>query len=235
MSNNMIAVWGAPGRGKTTVAVNLAAALAKENTVLLVSCNLWFPEIQMPFGQVVKESGSISRLAVASCAPYDLFTQVHDLKNLQLLTLPDDHGQLFGDYWNGETAAQLYAQIDRCAFNYVIVDGASQPDNPISTLGLERAALLLHVGGFGVSGLFWQRAMQPLREGLRLDAKTTYAANRFDGPLYSHIEPELTLPEVEDMERFPAQGKTAFGSGPKKYARAIGKLAEIVQKEAALR
>ena len=139
MSNNMIAVWGAPGSGKTTVAVNLAAALAKEDTVLLVSSNLWFPEVQLHFGQVVKEENSLARLTREGFELYELFTQVKGCANLQLLTLPDNYNQLFGDYLSRELAESLYRQLDRYRFAHIIVDGSSAPDNPLSTLGLQQA------------------------------------------------------------------------------------------------
>jgi len=132
----MTAVWGPPGSGKTTLAANLAACLAKEDTVLLVSSNLWFPEIQLHFGQVVQEQNSLARLPQEGYAMYELFTPVKGNANLQLLTLPDDYSELFGDYLNGQLAESLFEQIGRYRFAQVIVDCSAAPDNPISTLAL---------------------------------------------------------------------------------------------------
>lgn len=58
IQHRVIAVWGSPGSGKTTLAVNLAAILAEEgNLVCLVSSND-HGELQTFFGQAIpKEKG----------------------------------------------------------------------------------------------------------------------------------------------------------------------------------
>jgi len=231
LTNNMIAVWGAPGSGKTTLAVNLAACLSQKNTVLLISSNLWFPEIQLHFGQVVKAQNSISGLQQGEHELYELFTPVRGNANLQLLTLPDDHSQLFGDYLDGQLAASLFQQIDKYRFDQVIVDGSAAPNNPLSTIALNQAETVLHTVAPTIGGLFWFRAMQPLREALRLDAKTKYIANQPDGNrLYDGVEPDFELPFVEGMERYAGQGKTAFAGKQKKYSKAIREIAEGVSR-----
>ena len=231
----MIAVWGATGSGKTTLAVNLAAALAKEDTVLLVSSNLWFPEVQLHFGQVVKEENSLARLTREGFELYELFTPVKGMANLQLLTLPDDYSQLFGDYMSHELAASLFAQLDRYRFANIIVDGSSTPDNPLSTLALHQAQTLLHICSPAVTGLFWWRAMKPLRDALNLDKKSLYIANCPDnGKLYGEIEPDFNLPQVDQMEQYLAQNRTAFVANQRKYAGRIKELAAELMKEAVI-
>jgi|GEM_PF-2881395 len=228
----MTAIWGPPDGGKTTLAANLAACLAREDTVLLVSSNLWFPEIQLHFGQVVPEQNSLARLPQEGCAMYELFTPVKGNANLQLLTLPDDYGELFGDYLNSGLAENLFEQIGRYRFAQVIVDCSAVPDNPISTLALHQAETVLHVGTPAIAGLFWYRAMKPLREALALDKKSRFVANHADnGLIYGDIEPDFQLPEIEQMGQYAAQGKTAFAAGVRKYAARIKEIAGAIQRE----
>jgi MinD-like ATPase involved in chromosome partitioning or flagellar assembly len=235
LSNKLITVWGAPGSGKTTVAVNLAAALAKEDTVLLISSNLWFPEIQLHYGQVVKEENSLARLTREGFELYELFTPVKGMTNLQLLTLPDDYVNLFGDYMNKQLADSLFQQLDRYRFASIVVDGSAMPDNALSTIALSHATTILHVCRPNVSGLFWRRAMQHLRDALSLDKKTLYIANCPDNSLlYGEIEPDYELPYVEQMEQYLSQNKTAFAANQRKYAARIKDIAAAVQREVRL-
>ena len=235
MSNKIIVTWGAPRAGKTTLAVNLAAALAKEDTVLLVSSNLWFPELQLHFGQVVKEENSLARLTREGFELYELFTPVKGMANLQLLTLPDNYSQLFGDYMNHELASSLFQQLERYRFAHIIVDGSAAPDNPLSTLALHQAQTVLHLCRPVVTGLFWYRAIRPLRDALSLDKKSLYIANCPDnGKLYGEIEPDFELPEVEQMEQYLSQNRTAFAANQRKYAGRVKEIAAELQKGASL-
>ena len=59
MNAKIITVWGANGSGKTTVAANLAAALADRDLMVgIISSKLTYGELQSIFGKRVEPSFS---------------------------------------------------------------------------------------------------------------------------------------------------------------------------------
>ncbi len=60
MNAKIITVWGANGSGKTTVAVNLAAAIAARNLmVCVISSKLYYGELQIMFGKRIESDKGI--------------------------------------------------------------------------------------------------------------------------------------------------------------------------------
>ena len=74
--------------------------------------------------------------------------------------------------------------------------------------------------------------MQPLRDALSLDKKTLYLANCPDnGQLYGQVEPDFDLPEVEQMEQYLAQGRTALAANQRKYSSRLHEIAKAMARE----
>ena len=65
MNAKIITVWGANGSGKTTVAVNLAVALAERDLMVgIISSKLIYGELQSVFGKRVENEKGIYTTSV---------------------------------------------------------------------------------------------------------------------------------------------------------------------------
>ena len=74
MNAKIITVWGANGSGKTTVAVNLAAALADRDMMVgIISSKLTYGELQSVFGKRIEPEKGIYKAISNGCNTKNMF------------------------------------------------------------------------------------------------------------------------------------------------------------------
>ncbi|PID97709.1 MAG: hypothetical protein CSA82_02810 [Actinobacteria bacterium] len=130
----VIAVWGPPGApGRSTTAINLAAALGKKNRVLLLDADTANPSVAHMLGQAVDASALAAltrRVARGMLTPSDIHRASIDISHegFSLLT-----GLSVPQRWKevAPTAMNAIISTARSCADYVIVDLASGSLDPV--------------------------------------------------------------------------------------------------------
>jgi polysaccharide biosynthesis transport protein len=148
-----------PGEGKTTVALNLAIALAREKPrVLLLECDMRRPRLKHILGAAFSgdPANGVSKVLVGDAELQDVVGHLAALPNLDIALcgpVPPNPAELMG----AERFRQVIAQAKQ-TYDYVILD--SPP-----LLHVADAAIL---AGVGVPLLFVVRLFRTTRHDLRL-------------------------------------------------------------------
>ncbi|SHN87911.1 hypothetical protein [Desulfitobacterium chlororespirans] len=166
MNNQLIAVWGSPGSGKTTISAKLARWLAgKQKTVVLVLCDLLCPSLPVLLPKVDPKEKSLG--ALLSNPDLDQGAL------LAHLTLPQGDylgvvgykkGENFITYpqYLMEQALDLLVLL-RHRVDYVIVDCSSDlTDDNLSVAALRNADQVLRCGTADLKGLSFFDAQLPV-------------------------------------------------------------------------
>lgn len=172
-----IAVWGHDGR--TTCAVNLAwmlAAAQPDRLICLLSSNLVYGDIQAFFKQSIRADrglGCTFEQPVQDClwkaAPEGTGFQIF------LLSLANESDAMdLEDFTLDHTEALYSNLLSLNSFDYLIVDGSRDPQNPIGSVGLDQAQQILCLHRPSIASYQWYRSMTTLRVQLGLDAKLTH-------------------------------------------------------------
>jgi MinD-like ATPase involved in chromosome partitioning or flagellar assembly len=162
----MIAAWGSSGSGKTTVALALAAALAKlKQNIIIISGDLSTPAMPVfiPTEQNLTAKHSLGALLTADKISFDtLKDKIHIHPN-------SDHIGFMG-LVSGETPI-LYKSFERAKiiellhilhnseFNYIIFDCISNPVNDqLTLLAMEMSDFTLRIITPDVKGLEFEKS-----------------------------------------------------------------------------
>lgn len=132
-----------PAEGKTTIAVNVAAALAEDGkTVLLVDCDLRHPSIASKLG--IEGGAGLSHVLSGQAVPRDV-VQAYWKKNLHILPAgkrPANASILLGSELMKEVLEQALRQYD-----YVLLDTAPlEVSNDAAVFGRQADGIVLVVG-----------------------------------------------------------------------------------------
>ena len=161
MNAKVIAVWGANGSGKTTTAVNLAFSLSQRNfTVGLISSNIYYGEMQMLCGCNVPDDRGIYHALMGG-----------ETKNMLVQA--------------GKTSVSAKSVKDmlddaNMRFDYLVIDGNTDLNNPISSIGMTEADKLLVVHRPSVKDCLWHDSMRNVFDLLNLSYKTAHILNAHD-------------------------------------------------------
>ena len=159
MNAKVIAVWGANGSGKTTTAVNLAFSLSQRNfTVGLISSNIYYGEMQMLCGCNVPDDRGIYH-ALMGGETKNMLVQAGKT-SVFVLSVPD--------------------KFDAMRFDYLVIDGNTDLNNPISSIGMTEADKLLVVHRPSVKDCLWHDSMRNVFDLLNLSYKTAHILNAHD-------------------------------------------------------
>lgn len=148
----VITVFGAKdGLGKTTLAVNLAVALAKKkNKVVLLDYDFQFGDLTSYLGQYPKNS--ILELVQEQGNPNaDLIRQFLTLHESGVSFLPAPHSPEYAGSVTVEQAERIISSL-RVYYDYVIIDCPSGFDN-LSTTCLDCASMILFLSARDIPGL----------------------------------------------------------------------------------
>ena len=172
MSGKIISVWGNGNSGKTTFAVNLACALANRNCLVgLISSNLVHGDLQIFFGQSVpSEKGLFRGLNDDNPNIGEKFVEYEASKNLFFLSIPNHYTGLICDGISIQSVERLMTAAS-LVFDILIVDGAGDINNPVSSTSLWLAERIYTLYKPSVSAKMWHKAVEDFVTELHIAGK----------------------------------------------------------------
>lgn len=195
-----IAVWGAPGVGKTTLATKLAGIVHdKGGSAIVVYADMDIPALPSIFpDKKKKELVSVGvPLSKADMEKADVLKQIvtNPSKNqLGFLGFTDGENRFSYPRYDEEQVQTLFAILGRMA-KYLIVDCTSSLDNPISSCAVKSADEVLRVFSPTLKSICWQSSQLPLY------ADPVYRLDRQKNGLNS--TEELFMPVEEAKAHIP--------------------------------
>lgn len=180
MNAKIIAIWGASGMGKTTVAVNLALAIAERNYMVgIISSKLYYGEIQGLFGSHLENDKGIYKAISNGNNTKNMFEMAKGKSNVFFLSVPNAFDGMLLTAVSGETAKELIEDA-AMRFDYLIIDGSEELNNPISSVGLTLANQIYIVHTPSVKDCLWQMSMSNTMQLLHLSDRIAHILNAYD-------------------------------------------------------
>ena len=175
MNAKVIAVWGANGSGKTTTAVNLAFSLSQRNfTVGLISSNIYYGEMQMLCGCNIPDDRGIYH-ALMGGETKNMLVQAGKT-SVFVLSVPDKFDAMQLTTISAKSVKDMLDDANM-RFDYLVIDGNTDLNNPISSLGMTEADKLLVVHRPSVKDCLWCDSMRNVFDLLNLSYKTAHILN----------------------------------------------------------
>ena len=180
--NQVLAVWGSPGSGKSTVAVKLAKYLAgKKRNVILLTCDM-----TAPMGSVLaaaQVTQSLVRHNLITHKKYDYLTLMGMLRGENEYTYPP---------YNAKQATELITCLREMA-PYVIIDCGSYIANDIlSAIALMESDAVLRLVNCDLKSISYLSSQLPLLRDNKWDADKQYK-------IASNIKPNEASEHVEQV------------------------------------
>ena len=192
----VLAVWGSPGAGKTTVAVKLAQYLAaRKKNVSLLLCDMTAPMLPCicPPGDLGSGHSLGSILAATHVTP-NLVRQnsvVHKhLDYLLMLGMQKGENEYTYPPYHAKQATELIACLRGIA-PYIIIDCGSYIANDIlSAIALMEADSVLRLAGCDLKSISYLSSQLPLLQDYAWDADKQYrvASNIRSNEASEHVE-----------------------------------------------
>lgn len=233
---SITAIWGPPGSGKTSLAIDLAYALSKGgNSVCLIS-----PE---PFS----EMSALLSLKITKQQSID--AAYHAIGNLKQ-TVCKVEGLLFvlaapyyADAFEGDASLSEVKNLigeTKATFDCVIVDCPAHTHNSFAAWALNQADTVLLLTGFRSSSGMWNRAYQ---RAIRVFEDKTIPVcvqgdSSFDYRALNRLielNPSIWVPYYPEADAARRMRRTLYDSGGKlgkTYNAAIDEICNEVRKEA---
>ena len=170
-----ITVWGSNNSGKTTFAVNLACALSKQDKLVgFISSNLIYGELQTFFGQMVPSTkGLFEALNTENPNIGEKFIDYGESKNLFFLSVPTQYSGLLCDSVTIEDLEQMMNAAS-IVFDVLLVDGATELNNPVSSVGLWLADTIFTLHRPSIATQMWYKGVSDFVRELHLAEKQTH-------------------------------------------------------------
>jgi MinD-like ATPase involved in chromosome partitioning or flagellar assembly len=236
MDANLIAVWGRSSSGKSTLAVNLACALAKTRCVGLISSNLQYGHLQGFFGQTILNGRGLLNALENPSDTKEYFWKAGSsglLENIFLLTVPNDYTGLQADSVTMDAVEDVLEHA-RAIFDVLIVDGCEEITNPISSVSIAKARQVIVLHRQSVASGLWYRSMGDFLFQLHLESKLLHIIQETPGSIHEYasalrVQPKLELPYVSDAQGLEDSGVPVYldRNGP---SRRYGKAVELLAK-----
>ena len=232
MNAKIITVWGANSCGKTTVSANLAAAIADRNFMTcVISSKLIYGEMQSVFGKRVEQDRGIYK-AISGGGTRNMF-EATDNPNLFFLSPPNFFDAMLLTAVSADSIKEL---IEDCAirFDYIIIDGSEELNNPISSIGLTMSNKIIRVYKVCAKDCIWHNAVENLTSLLHIRNKTINVINGYDKTCDkmaflsgTNIKPDFELPYVANCSTLINSGKLIINSksGGGQYKKVLQRLA----------
>lgn len=241
--NQMLAVWGSPSSGKTTVAVKIAARLAmQKRDVALLLCDMNTPMLPCicPPGDLEEEHSLGSILAAThvseSLVRHNCITHKH-FRHLTILGMRKGENEYTYPPYERTQAEELLQCLRRIA-PYIVIDCGSYIANDIlSAIALMEADAVLRLVNCDLKSISYLSSQLPLLRESKWDADKQYkiASNVRPNEASSHMEQVLgsvsfQVPHSEEVFTQFLEGKL-FGELTKKDSRGFRKSIEAITKE----
>lgn len=218
MNAKIITVWGPNGSGKTTVAANLAAALADRDFMVgLISSKLCYGELQSVFGKRIETDKGIYKAISNGCSTKNMFEATYN-PNLFILAPPNEFDGLLLTAISADTVQELI-EDSTIRFDYIIIDGSEELNNPISSLGLSLSDKIVRVYKVCTKDCIWHKAMNNLTDLIHIRDKTVTVINGYDKSCDKlaflsglEVKPDFELPFIENCATLTNSGKLIYNS-----------------------
>ncbi len=180
MSAKIITVWGSNGSGKTSVAANLGYAIAERNFMVgIISSKIYYGELQSVFGKRLEADKGIYKAISSDCNTKNMFELAHNGSNLFFLSVPNGFDGMLLTALSGDTVKDLIEDA-AMRFDYIIIDGSEELNNPISSIGLTMANKVVVVHKASTKDCIWQSSMENTMQLLNLNNKSIHILNGYD-------------------------------------------------------
>jgi len=236
MNAKIITIWGANGSGKTTVAVNLAAALAdRDYMVGIISSKLLYGELQSFFGKRVEPEKGIYKAISNGCNTKNMF-ETTDNPNLFILSPPNVFDGMLLTAISADTVKDLI-EDSTIRFDYIIIDGSEELNNPVSSIGLTMSNKIVRVYKVCAKDCIWHKAMENLTNLIHIRSKTITVINAYDKSCDKlaflngiNIKPDFELPYIVNCPVLANSGKLVYNSKlvNNQYKKTVQKIASQV-------
>jgi cellulose biosynthesis protein BcsQ len=223
----MLAVWGSPGSGKTTVSVRLAKYLADhKRDVALLLCDMTAPMLPCvcPPAELECERSLGSILAAAHITDTLVRQNCVTLKKMSHLTLI---GMLKGENvftyppYTQELAAELLDHLRDVAPTIIVDCGSYIAHDVLSAVALLSADSVLRLVNCDLKSVSYLSSQLPLLKEQKWDADKQYkaASDVKSNQAGEHIEQVLgsvafQIPHSSELENLALEGKPAGRAGP---------------------
>ena len=236
MSGKVITVWGAAGSGKTTVAVNLAAAISQRNLMVgIISSKFCYGEMQSLFGKRVENDKGMYRAMLNGCNMKNMFSETGN-PNLFFLSVPNGFDGMLLSAVSGDTVNELISN-SLIMFDYVIIDGSEELNNPVSSIGLTLASKVVTVHRASAKDSIWFSSMHNMQSVLHIKDKSVHVLNAYDktcdkaafiGSIDAKMEFEL--PYIQNAKILENSGRLIYDSPVSAgvYKKTVQRLASVV-------
>ncbi len=241
--NQMLAVWGSPGSGKTTVAVKLAARLAgQKRDVALLLCDMNTPMLPCicPPGELEEEHSLGSILAAAhvseSLVRHNCITHKR-FRHLTILGMRKGENEYTYPPYERTQAEELLSCLRKIA-PYIVIDCGSYIANDIlSAIALMESDAVLRLVNCDLKSISYLSSQLPLLRESQWDAEKQYkvASNVRPNEASGHIEQVLgsvtfQIPHSEEVASQVLEGNL-FKELSLKDSRGFRKSIESITKE----
>ncbi|WP_283608481.1 AAA family ATPase [Faecalispora anaeroviscerum] len=239
----VLAVWGSPGSGKTTVAVKLAKHLAdRHKNVVLLLCDMTAPmlpcicppadlECEKSLGSILAATHVTDTLIKQNCVTHkkiNYLTLVGMLKGENMFTYPP---------YNAELATELI-ECMRDIAPYIIIDcGSTIATDILSAVALMEADSVLRLVNCDLKSVSYLSSQLPLLKDNKWDAEKQYkaASNVKTNEASENIEQVLgsvafKIPHSDELENQALAGDL-FRDLALKDSRRFRKEIEKISKE----
>lgn len=242
-ANKVLAVWGSPGCGKTTVAVKLAAYLAQQKRdVVLLLCDMNTPMLPCicPPGDLEEEHSLGSILAAShvseSLVRHNCITH-RKFRHLAIIGMRKGENEYTYPPYE-RTQAEELLQCLRNIAPYVIIDcGSSIANDILSAIALLKSDAVLRMVNCDLKSISYLSSQLPLLKESKWDAEKQYkvASNVYPNEASGHMEQVLgsvsfRIPHSEEVASQILEGNL-FKELGLKDSRAFRKSLEAIARE----
>jgi AbrB family looped-hinge helix DNA binding protein len=160
-----IAIWGAPGSGKTSLSVVLAKLLSKNNNVLILNSDICVPVISLVLPSI-DSNGSIGKVLNASSITEDIVAQNINLcpKNdrIGVLGMGFDKNCLTYQPFDRSSCEKLFS-VAKSLCDFLIIDCVSLlTADMLSVIALEQVDKVIRVSCIDNKSEIFMRAQMPV-------------------------------------------------------------------------
>ena len=159
-----------------------------------------------------------------------------DNPNLFILSPPNVFDGMLLTAISADTVKELI-EDSRIRFDYIIIDGSEELNNPVSSIGLTMSNKIVRVYKVCAKDCIWHKAMENLTDLIHIRSKTITIINGYDKSCDKmaflsglDVKPDFELPFISNCQTLTNSGKLIYNSKlvNAHYKKTIQKLASQV-------